>query len=96
MTKYATDAADALANIELAISYTPLFTTGVDPLNPRADAGNIKRKKIDVLETEYFAPSTVAADALERFPRVVQNLLRSLINVASDAAWGSAEVARGS
>ena len=85
------------ANIELAMSYAPAFVTGYtgDVLNPSRSDGTIKRKKVDVLETEWFEARTTEATALERFPDVVQRLLSSLIRIV--ATWGgSAIVARGS
>jgi hypothetical protein len=92
------------ATIELAISYTPLFAAGAtgDALNEDPNVGNIKTDKTDVLQTEYFAARFIApyqtpANAIQRFPAVVQRLLLSLVVVAS-SAWraGTATVSRGS
>lgn len=92
------------ANIELAFSYAPLFAAGAtaDPLNEDPNVGNIKVDKTDVLSTEYFAPRFIApyttpANAIQRFPAIVQRLLLSLVIVPS-SLWraGSATVSRGS
>lgn len=85
------------ANIELAISYAPAFAAGatIDVLNQNHADGNVKRKAIDVLETEWFAPRTTEATALDRFPDVVQRLLAGLVVILTPS-WGSAVVQRGS
>jgi len=90
------------ATIELAISYTPAFAAGatVDVLNP-AGNGNLKRKKTDVLEKEYFAPSAEAFEsdasaALAGFPPIVQRLLAALVRIPAVAGWGSSLVYRAS
>lgn len=102
-TVYAALPADLVsANIELAISYAPLFVSGGDPLNEDPNVGNIKIDKTDVLSTEYFAPRFIApyttpAQAVQRFPAIVQRLLLDLLVVPS-SLWraGSAVVSRGS
>lgn len=87
------------ATIELAFSYTPAFADAtVDVVNP-ATNGNVKRKKVDVLETEFFAPAEIdvldPTAALAPFPTLVQRLLAGLIRIPS-LVWGSAQVLRGS
>lgn len=79
------------AAIELMFSYVPAFATGatIDVLNPDAVEPNIKREKVGPLDTEYFAPRTVDATALERFPAVVQRLLAPLVRTPDAAAWGT-------
>jgi len=85
------------ATAELAISYTPLFVSGGDPLNLDTTAWNVKRRKVSDLETEFFGPTgSSTEDPLSRFPMVVQNYLRSLVIVTADDVWGSADVTRGS
>jgi hypothetical protein len=85
------------ANIELAFTYAPLFAAGTaDPLNADTSAARVKRKKVDVLETEWFEPGPTA-EALERFPAMVQRLLSSLLDYRLiTGQWGSAAVSRGS
>lgn len=85
------------ANIELAFTYAPLFAAGTaDPLNIDTNAARVKRKKVDVLETEWFEPGPTA-EALERFPAMVQRLLSSLLGYRLiTGQWGSTAVARGS
>ena len=85
------------ANIELAFTYAPLFAAGTtDPLNLDTSAARVKRKKVDVLETEWFEPGPTA-EALERFPAMVQRLLSSLLDYTLiTGQWGSAVVSRGS
>lgn len=100
-TDYAEDALPAKlvrANIEYAIISNAVFATGGsgELLSATIGNGNVKQKTVDVLTTEYFEPTAVDASSLERFPRVVQNLLRSLVYVADDTVWGSGEVVRGS
>jgi len=57
---------------------------------------NIKRDKTGPLEIEYFAPVVKAPDmaTLDRFPAIVQNLLRPLIRVAVVANYGSGKAVR--
>lgn len=92
------------ANIELAFLAVPAFAAGatIDVLNEDPNVGNIKRKKTDILEKEYFAPRFIApqatqATAIQRFPAFVQRLLLPLVVVAS-SYWreGTAVVTRGS
>lgn len=85
------------ANIELAFTYAPLFAAGTtDPLNADTSLARVKRKKVDVLETEWFEPGPTA-EALERFPAMVQRLLSSLLEyTAIGGQWGSAVVTRSS
>ena len=85
------------ANIELAFTYAPLFAAGTaDPLNIDTSAARVKRKKVDVLETEWFEPGPTA-EALERFPAMVQRLLSSLLEYRLiTGQWGSTAVLRGS
>lgn len=84
------------AAMELAISYAPLFAAGAtgDALSPDPNNGNIKRKKTDVLEKEYFAPTKATATSIERFPAMVQRLLSGLVLPRSTSSWGSATVTR--
>lgn len=83
------------ANMELAISYAPRFTDDVtgDAVSPAAS--NIKREKLDVVETEYFA-ATEPSNDLSRFPAIVQRLLARFVAASSATGWGSATVSRGS
>ncbi len=83
------------ANIELAMYYASAFSTGSDVLNRDTANGNVKRKRIGPLETEWFAPNSASATAFERLPPVVQRLLYDLV-LHVPSAWGSAEVRRGS
>lgn len=85
------------ANIELAMSYAPAFAAGatIDVLNQNRTDGSVKRKVVDVLETEWFTPRTVEATALERFPDAVQRLLAGLVVILLPQ-WGRATVVRGS
>jgi len=85
------------ANIELAFTYAPLFAAGTtDPLNLDTSAARVKRKTVDVLTTEYFEAGP-RAEALERFPAMVQRLLASLVSYTKIVGnWGSAVVARAS
>lgn len=85
------------ANIELALTYAPAFVAGytADPMNSNRADLNVKRKKIDVLETEWFEARTTEATALERFPDVVQRLLYALV-VLIVPVWGQSDVTRGS
>lgn len=85
------------ANIELAFTYAPLFAAGTtDPLNVDTSVARVKLKTVDVLTTEWFAPGPTA-EALERFPPMVQRLLSSLLDyILITGQWGSVSVARGS
>lgn len=81
------------ATIALALSYIGAVAAGSDVLNTDRTNGNVKRKKVDVLETEYFAPTEDSALILSRFPPIVQRLLTSLMNLVI-GGWGSANVSR--
>jgi len=86
------------SNIELAFSYSSAFEVGatVDVLSPDPTAARVKRKKIDVLETEYFEPGA-SGTALERLPGIVQRWLQPFLTYTLIAGqWGSATVTRGS
>lgn len=87
------------AVIELAFTYALPIAAGTNPLAVDTQAGNIKRKKIGPLETEYFgatATTSVDVTTLARFPAIVQNLLAPLVRMPSTLAWGSAIARRGS
>lgn len=86
------------ATIALAFEYAPAFASGstTNLLAPDPAEPNIKREKVGPIETEYFASRSVEATGLERFPPVVQRLLRPLVSVVEENAWGSASVVRGS
>lgn len=62
------------AQVELAVEFLRLGTTDLAAL-PATDG--VKRKKIDVLETEYFE-NRVEPRGLDRFPRVVSLLTHFL------------------
>lgn len=62
------------AQAELSFQFIKAGTTDVAALD---SATNIKRKKVDVLETEYFA-STSTPTGLARYPRVM-NYIRPLL-----------------
>ena len=83
------------ANIELAFTYAPLFAAGTtDPLNADTSLARVK-KTVDVIEQNFSNGAT--AEALERFPAMVQRLLSSLLDytlIGGD--WGSAIVVRSS
>lgn len=64
------------ATCELAFQYIKAGTTDVAALDSKS---NVKRKKVDVLETEYFTP-TETARGLARYPRVLGWLLPLLAN----------------
>lgn len=86
------------ANIEYAMSFVPAFAAGYtgDVLNPSRTDGLVKRRKVDVLETEWFEARTTEATALERFPDVVQRLLASLVE-PEPSGWGTGPaITRGS
>lgn len=84
------------ATIEYAILKAPEVAAGTYTLEAVSGLGNIKRVKTDVLEREYFPGAEPVADALARFPRIVQDLLRSLVMVPFTNMWGSGSAARGS
>ena len=81
------------ATVELAFVYAARATADdtADVLNP-ASNGNIKEDTVGPITTIYFEPSTT--NALDRYPAIVQRLLRPFLRQASDAAWGSAAVVR--
>lgn len=85
------------ANIELAFTYAPLFAAGTtDPLNADTSLARVKEKTVDVLTTIWFEPGPTA-QALERFPAMVQRLLSSLLDFTLiGGEWGSAVVTRSS
>jgi len=62
------------AQAELAFQFIKADTTDVAALDSKA---GVKRKKVDVLETEWFSPSTTAK-GLGRYPRVM-NYIRPLL-----------------
>ena len=62
------------ATAELAFQFIKAGTTDVAAL---ADTTNVKRKRVDVLETEYFS-GTGTPLGLARFPRVL-NYIRPLL-----------------
>jgi hypothetical protein len=87
------------AVIELAFSYAPGIAAGTNPLATTTNAGNIKRKKIGPLETEYFGATTASSvdvTTAARFPAIVQNLLAPLVRPATAMQWGSGTAFRGS
>lgn len=84
------------ATIEYAIIMAPQVAAGTYTLEAVSGLGNIKRKKVDQIETEYFAGAEPVADVLARFPRIVQDLLRSLVIVPAANTYGSGTAARGS
>jgi hypothetical protein len=55
------------ATCELAFQYIKADSTDLAAIDSKT---NVKRKKVDVLETEYFAPSTTPT-GLARYPRVM-------------------------
>jgi len=86
----------ARANIEEAIVRASLFATGAtgNPFDASGGVdGGIKRKKVDVLETEWFEPRSVTAGSLRRFSLLVQNLLHGFLYVEY-SGYGSANVVR--
>lgn len=68
-----------------------------NPVNPETTA-NIKREKVGPIETEWFGPTATATNigAFERFAPIVQNLLRPLIAIADESAWGIGVAVRSS
>lgn len=84
------------ATIEYAILVASKVATGAYTLDVVTGLGLIKRKKIDVIETEYFPGAEPVTDALSHFPRVVQDLLRPLVIVPAGHLWGSGSASRGS
>lgn len=74
------------ATCELAFQYIKAGTTDVAAIDSKA---NVKRKKVDVLETEYFSSSDTPR-GLARYPRI-HNWLRPLLT----GSGVSAEVVRG-
>jgi hypothetical protein len=84
------------ATIEYAILMAPQVAAGTYTLEAVSGLGNIKREKVDTIEVEYFAGAAPVADALARFPRIVQDLLRSLVMAPVANTWGSGTAARGS
>lgn len=62
------------ATCELAFQYIKAGTTDVAALDAKT---GVKRKKVDVLETEYFSPSSTPT-GLARYPRVMA-MIRPLL-----------------
>jgi len=56
--------------MELALQFLQAGTTDVAALDPTR---NVKRKKVDVLETEYFEPDQ-SAQGLARYPSVLRHI----------------------
>ncbi len=86
------------ATIELAFSYAPAFAASytADVLNNDTTAGRIKRKKLDVIETEYFEAGADGV-SLSRLPAMVERLLSQLLDyVPITGAWGQGTTVRGS
>lgn len=86
-----------MAQMLYAMYIAPSFAVGatVSLVNPELAAnGNIKRKQIDVLETEYFAPGTAKPGALDRFPPNVRDLLSQLIGQRQAAYFGQGNARR--
>lgn len=83
------------ATVELAMSYTPAFASGSTINVLRAADGLVKRRKIDVMETEWFEARNTEATSIDRFPSEVQPFLAPLVVTVEDQ-WGSATVERGS
>jgi hypothetical protein len=69
------------ATCELAFQYIKAGTTDVAALDTKT---NVKRKKVDVLETEYFS-STETRTGLARYPRVM-GWLRPLLENSGPTA----------
>lgn len=93
-----TNPADLMkANVELAISYVPMLNSAtVDVLSPNPTDARVKRKKVDVLETEYFEPGAGVA-SLARLPGIVQRLMNKLMDWTLSAGdWGTGRTIRGS
>jgi hypothetical protein len=98
-TDYATDSWPTRlvqATIELAFSIAAIVAEESDPLAYDPANGNIKSETTGPLKTEYFAPTVTSSSltSIERFPPIVQNLVRSLVRVASASAWGQGKVVR--
>lgn len=70
------------ATCELAFQYIKAGTTDVAALDA---ATNVKRKKVDVLETEYFAASSTPT-GLSRYPRVIAYIRPLLASTGPTAA----------
>ena len=64
------------ATAELAFQFHKAGTTDLAAIDAKA---NVKRKQVDVLETEYFASSTTPS-GLARFPRVMGYIRPLLAN----------------
>lgn len=95
------------ANLALAISYAGYVSGAaagsavvVNPLSPVPS--NIKRERVDVIETEYFESTTVNAAGgladLAAFPLEVQRLLAGYVRdtAALASQWGTGTVVRAS
>lgn len=79
------------ATIELAFTLLP--TAASEPLDPVVS--NTKRVKSDQDEVEFFAPAKRDATSLDRWPRIVQRLMASLIRfLVTSGDWGTGEVVR--
>lgn len=74
------------AQMELALEYLKAGTTDLAARDSKLD---VKRKKTDVLETEYFGPGS-RARGIARFPRVL-DLLGPLMD---ESVWGVTKVVR--
>jgi hypothetical protein len=87
------------ATMVLAFSYAPYYTAqNADQAAPdpvAAVPSNIKREKVDVLETEYFTP-TAPSTMSDTWPREVLDLLRDWLRSTTAALWGSSQVVRAS
>lgn len=88
------------AQIELALTYVAAFAAAYvgDVINQNPADGLIKKKKVDVLETEWFGPRTTntSISPLDRFPDGVQSLLAEYICAPPVGTWGTGTVYRGS
>lgn len=93
------------ATLELALSYAPAAaavaagsTDVPDPVSPTPS--NIKREKIDVLDTEYFQPTaasgSITSEGLASFPLAVQRLLAPFVRATAAMGWGLSAVVRAS
>lgn len=67
------------AQVEIALEF---LRAGTTDLSVRDASVGIKRKKVDVLETEYFEPSD-RPEGLERFPRISELVAPLLIGDGS-------------
>lgn len=75
--------------IEQATAESSWYELTVGPLAPSvAMAGQIKREKTDVLETEYFGATT--ADASRPVLLLVQDIVAGLVSVTTSSLAGSA------